>query len=52
MSRFLAPALLALSVLAVTPVALAAPNPDPAAMPAGSYMLEKTHASVTARVLR
>ena len=51
MSRFLAPALLALSVLAVTPVALAAPNPDPAAMPAGSYMLEKTHASVTARVL-
>ncbi len=51
MSRFLAPALLALSVLAVTPVALAAPNPDPSAMPAGSYMLEKTHASVTARVL-
>jgi polyisoprenoid-binding protein YceI len=32
-------------------VALAAPNPDPAAMPAGSYVLEKTHASVTARVL-
>lgn len=51
MSRFLAPALLALSVLTVTPVALAAPNPDPAAMPAGSYVLEKTHASVTARVL-
>lgn len=50
MSRFFAPALLALSVLA-SPVALAAPNADPAAMPAGSYVLEKTHASITARVM-
>lgn len=50
MSRFFAPALLALSVLA-SPVVLAAPNADPAAMPAGSYVLEKTHASITARVM-
>ena len=50
MSRFFAPALLTLSVLA-SPAVLAAPNADPAAMPAGSYVLEKTHASITARVM-
>lgn len=51
MSRFFAPALLALSVLSASAPALAAPNPDPAAMPAGTYVLEKTHASITARLM-
>lgn len=38
--------------LAAAPLsyAAAAPNTDPAAMPAGTYVLDKTHASVTGKV--
>jgi polyisoprenoid-binding protein YceI len=39
-----------LAALLVTGPALAAPVTDPAKMPAGTYALEKTHASLLARV--
>lgn len=48
MIRSFAAALLAASLL--TGPALAAPATDPAKMPAGRYELEKTHASLLARV--
>lgn len=50
MSRFLATSLMALSLLAA-PMVHAAPDIDPAKMPAGKYLVDKTHASITARVL-
>lgn len=37
-------------VLMTAPMALAAPSTDPADMPAGTYMVDKTHASLIARV--
>jgi len=48
MSRLFAAAL-AVALVCGTPV-LAAPATDPAKMPAGTYVLEKTHASLVARV--
>jgi polyisoprenoid-binding protein YceI len=48
MIRSLAAALMA--ALLTTGPALAAPTTDPAKMPAGTYELEKTHASLLARV--
>ncbi len=53
MIRSFAAALLAASLVAgsaLTSPALAAPATDPARMPAGTYALEKTHASLLARV--
>ena len=50
MSRFLATSLMALSLVAA-PMVHAAPDIDPAKMPAGKYLVDKTHASITARVL-
>ena len=37
-------------VLVTAPLASAAPSIDPAAMPAGTYVLDKTHASLIAKV--
>ena len=37
-------------VLLTAPMASAAPSIDPAAMPAGTYVVDKTHASLIARV--
>lgn len=37
-------------VLIAAPMASAAPSIDPAAMPAGTYVVDKTHASVIAKV--
>jgi polyisoprenoid-binding protein YceI len=48
MSRLFAAAL-AVAIVCGSP-ALAAPSTDPAKMPAGTYVLEKTHASLVARV--
>ena len=42
---------LLVSLLALTPAAFAAPDTNPANLPAGEYVLEKTHASVTAKVM-
>lgn len=39
------------TLLALTPVAFAAPDTNPANMPAGQYVLDSTHASITAKVL-
>lgn len=50
MIRPIASALL-MSFLAFTPVVFAAPDTNPANLPAGEYVLDKTHASVTAKVL-
>lgn len=50
MSRFLATSLMTLSLLAA-PMVHAAPDIDPVKMPAGKYLVDKTHASITARVL-
>ncbi|PTQ90939.1 YceI family protein [Agitococcus lubricus] len=50
MSRLLALSTLVFA-LATTPVAFAAPDANPANMPAGSYVLEKTHASINAKVM-
>lgn len=47
----LRPIAAALAVLLLSaPLAVAAPSTDPAAMPAGTYVLDKEHASVLARV--
>lgn len=43
-------AAVSMAALLVTGPALAAPATDPAKMPAGTYVLEKTHASLLARV--
>ncbi len=54
MTSFRLPVLLGLSLLCATlshGATQAPPDPDPANMPAGVYKLEKTHASITARVL-
>lgn len=48
MSRLFVAALTA-AIVCGTPV-VAAPSTDPAKMPAGTYVLEKTHASLVARV--
>jgi polyisoprenoid-binding protein YceI len=50
MSRLLATALLATTLLTST-IALAAPDNNPANMVAGTYVLEKTHASINAKVM-
>ena len=50
MSRLLASLLFATTLLTST-MALAAPDNNPANMPAGQYTLEKTHASINAKVM-
>ncbi|MBH1971108.1 polyisoprenoid-binding protein [Moraxellaceae bacterium AER2_44_116] len=50
MIRPIASALL-VSLLAFTSVAFAAPDTNPANLPAGNYVLDKTHASITAKVM-
>jgi len=50
MSRLLASIALATTLL-TSPFALAAPDNNPANMVAGTYVLEKTHASINAKVM-
>jgi polyisoprenoid-binding protein YceI len=50
MSRLLASIALASTLLTST-IAFAAPDNDPANMVAGTYVLEKTHASINAKVM-
>lgn len=49
MLRLMAAASMAL-MLAAAPAAHAAPSTDPAKMPAGTYVLEKTHATIVGKV--
>ena len=49
MKKTLAALALARSSIAA-PAAFAAPSTDPAKMPAGTYVLDKTHASLTAKL--
>lgn len=51
MSRFLASALLAASLFTAPTVFAAGPDTSPANLPAGSYAVDKTHASITGHVL-
>lgn len=51
MSRLFLASALAVSLLTSATVFAAGPDANPANMPAGTYVLEKTHASINAKVL-